>query len=238
MKRILGKHKLKWVVYFLVYSAQQMQQLGHWKRQRGLANSKNVEQLFLVYKEKQPNNMPKTRMYVDPSSALFMQTIKNVPVLPPKLHALVSKEMRETSLLNMMGQPHEEEASAQPDRPDEEEGAGLHQPDPAKALVAAHVKKRKLYRRMTGEEVPWFPHDNDPELLKEFCWEAGKPPWALYGTPAGGAGLQGCLEMGCSVVALCYDERHRKHWCGTHGGSNSWAFQGCFLDVYTIQISI
>ena len=29
------------------------------------------------------------------------------------------------------------------------------------------------------------------------------------GTPAGGAGVNGCFEAGSSVVALCYDEHHR-----------------------------
>ena len=27
----------------------------------------------------------------------------------------------------------------------------------------------------------------------------------------GGAGLLGCLEAGCSVVALCFDDHHREH---------------------------
>ena len=31
----------------------------------------------------------------------------------------------------------------------------------------------------------------------------------FHGTPAGGAGINGCLEAGSSVVALCYDELHR-----------------------------
>ena len=26
-----------------------------------------------------------------------------------------------------------------------------------------------------GAEVPWFPHDNDSENLKELCHEAGRP---------------------------------------------------------------
>ena len=49
-------------------------------------------------------------------------------------------------------------------------------------------------------------------LLKELCWDAGRSRWVLHGvnfTPwsiknlsqAGGAGIHGCFEMGCSVVA-------------------------------------
>ena len=45
-------------------------------------------------------------------------------------------------------------------------------------------------------------------MLKECCWEAGRPRWVFHGTPAGGAGIHGCLEAGASVVALCYDEHH------------------------------
>ena len=57
--------------------------------------------------------------------------------------------------------------------------------------------------------LPWFPHDNDMELLKEVVHESGRPRWVIFGTPAGGAGLHGCLEMGLSVVALCSDDHHR-----------------------------
>ena len=42
----------------------------------------------------------------------------------------------------------------------------------------------------------WFTHDNHPDLLKELVWEAGNPCWVLHGTPASGAGVLGCLEMG------------------------------------------
>ena len=77
--------------------------------------------------------------------------------------------------------------------------------------MTAAVKKRKLYRQVTGAEVPWFPHDNDIELLKELRHEAGRPRWVYFGTPAGGAGIHGCIEMGCSVLALCFDDHHKKH---------------------------
>jgi len=141
-------------------------------------------------------------------------TTVHVPALAPTLQALVSREVRDTSRAAMHGEPQANEEALE-----EETFEGLHQPeegelpdlDPAKALVAAHVKKRKLYRQLTGEEVPWFPHDNAPEFLKELCRVAGKPRWVLHGTPAGGAGLQGCLESGLRVVALCWDPHHREH---------------------------
>ena len=80
-----------------------------------------------------------------------------------------------------------------------------------KAVWAARKKNRKLYKQLSGTDVLWFPHDNAIDVLKEFHWEAGRPRWVFHGTPAGGAGVCGCLEAGCSVVALCYDEHHRTH---------------------------
>ena len=104
----------------------------------------------------------------------------------------------------------------------EDVSSGLNQPETEeslakenKALVALVVKKRKLYRQLSGTEVPWFPHDNDMDLLKELCWESGRPRRVIHGTPAGGAGVQGCLEVGCSVVLLCFDDHHR---------TNIWRF--------------
>ena len=64
----------------------------------------------------------------------------------------------------------------------------------------------------TDTMLPWFPHDNDMELLKELVHESGRPRWVIFGTPAhprGGAGMRGCLEMGLSVVALCSEDHHR-----------------------------
>ena len=39
----------------------------------------------------------------------------------------------------------------------------------------------------------------------------GREASLVFGTPASGAGIHGCLESGCSVVCLCYDEHHRTH---------------------------
>ena len=194
-----------------------MQQYGHWKRQRGIANSKSIEQLYCIYKGKMPRTMPKHRMYVDPGSPLFNQVVRNVPVLAPKHQALVGGDVRDESLASMTGVPHHED-KAERERESRDAFAGLDQPATSvstdleqSSLVAAVMKKRKLYKQLTGSEVPWFPHDNDMALLKELCWEAGSPRWVIHGTPAGGAGLQGCLEAACSVVLLCFDEHHRTH---------------------------
>ena len=99
------------------------------------------------------------------------------------------------------------------------DGTGLSQPDNAvaedtvaedKAARVARRKNRK-HKHISETHVTWFPHDNAIELLMEFCWEAGRPRWVFHGPPAVGACVHGCLEAGCSVVALCYDEHHRTH---------------------------
>ena len=205
-------------VFYLLYNTKQMHHYGYWKRQRGLSNSKSLEQALYVYKGRVPKNMPKQRMFVDIGSSLFNQVLKNVPVLAPKHQAFVSRPVREKSLFSMVGIAHTEDDSEKKKlqkMEEDDDTQGLHQPDVVvqqdKDLVVDAKKKRKLYRQISGTNVPWFPHDNDMELLKELCWEAGKPRWVFHGTPAGGAGVHGCLEAGCSVVALCYDEHHREH---------------------------
>ena len=219
LKKTLSQNLLHFQAFYLCYNTKQMQQYGHFKRQRGIANSRSHEQLFLCYPGRQPKHLAKARAYVDEGTTLFNQVMRNVPVLPQRHHALVSKAVRETSLMNMMGrdvvevEKDEEAAPPDPPAPAEEEGAEAETaaPAPEKALVTAAIKKRRLYRQLSGTEVPWFPHDNDIELVKELCHEAGRPRWVYFGTPAGGAGMHGVLEMGASVLALCFDAHHKEH---------------------------
>ena len=139
-----------------------------------------------------------------------------MPVLAPKNQSMVSRETRDASLANMIGVPHqdddgEKEKLARMAAEQLSGDAAAPQAVSAeRALVASCLKKRKLYKQLSGTDVPWFPHDNDMELLKECCWESGRPRWVIFGTPAGGAGMHGCLEMGTSVVALCSDDHHRE----------------------------
>ena len=221
LKAILRKFLLRSESFYLCYNTKQMQQYGYWKRQRGLANSKSLEQALYIFKGRTPKIMPKARHYVDSGSFLFNQVMKNVPVLAPKHQAFVCRAVREESIASMVGVPHdrdecereklEHDAAADDDDAVTQTQPGAELNRPCTTLLQAQIKKRKLYKQLSGTEVPWFPHDNDMDLLKELCWEAGKPRWVLYGTPASGAGLHGCLEMGCSVVALCCNDHHRTH---------------------------
>ena len=223
IKRILAKNLFNVQVFHLCYNTKQMMQYSHFKRQRGVANSRSHELLFLCYKGRMPKQLAKTRTYVDGGSPMFNEVVRNVPVLAPKNHALVTRDIREKSLQSMTGVDVSEVEATDPEHqgtpPLEDEeaataGAELATAGEAsaqKALVVAVIKRRKLYRQLSGTEVPWFPHDNDGELLKELCHEAGRPRWVYFGTPAGGAGIHGCIEMGSSVLGLCYDEHHRTH---------------------------
>ena len=46
IKIIVAKHGLRIVVFYLIYNTKQMQQYGHLKKQRGLADTKSEEQRF------------------------------------------------------------------------------------------------------------------------------------------------------------------------------------------------
>ena len=159
---------------------------GHFKTQRGVANSRNHEMLYMAYKTNIPKQLNKVRQYVDAGSTVFNDVVRNVPVLPQKSHALVCRKVRETSLQTMIGMDVSEAEAKVPEYqaplPNDDEDAATAGADAAtadastgKALVSAAIKKRKLYRQLSGAEAPWFPHDNDVELLKELCHEAGKP---------------------------------------------------------------
>ena len=80
-----------------------MVQFGHFKRARGVANSRSHELLYLCYKGRMPKHLAKTRAHVDAGSPLFNENVRSVPVLPQKCHALVSREVREASLASMVG---------------------------------------------------------------------------------------------------------------------------------------
>jgi hypothetical protein len=168
---------------------------------------------------------------VDAGSGLFQIVMRSVPVLAPKNHAYVSNTVRDASLASMLGVPQEEDPDEkEKTRLEDEEAESaqrqsgsinppvLNQPsvgqaESAKVVanVAVHVRKRKFYEQPNKTDVEWFPHEIGIELVKELVWEAGCPRWVLIGTPASGAALHGSFEMGCSVVALCYDDHHRTH---------------------------
>ena len=183
---------------------------------RGLANSKNLEKLVLCWKGKVPPGLPKERRYIDAGSRLYNEVVLKVPVIAPKDLAFVDKSVREKSLTTMAGVA-DTPADPVPDSADAPLAANSAASEGAVAEpvdLVKHIKKRKLYRQATGTEVPWFPHDNAPELLKECVWEAGVDDvrWVLHGTPAGGAGVAGVLETGVSVVCLCEDTHHKTHF--------------------------
>ena len=202
-------------VFTLIYDTRLLQK-WYWTRMRGIANSKNLEKLVLCWKGKVPPGLPKERRYIDAGSRLYNEVVLKVPVVAPKDLAFVDKSVREQSLTTMAGiadtpaDPLPDSGDAPPAANSAASAGAVAEP----VDLVKHIKKRKLYRQATGTEVPWFPHDNAPELLKECVWEAGLDDvrWVLHGTPAGGAGVAGVLETGVSVVCLCEDTHHKTHF--------------------------
>ena len=181
----------------LVYSRALIQK-WYVKRMRGMANNRTYERLLICWIGRFPTGTPKERQYVDAGSAVYEDTMLKVPVLHPKDLTYVEKDVLEQSLRSMIGLSEE----TRPDAADPQV-TDLTVTDSAADVrpLLENLKKRRLYRRATGESVVWFPHDNHPDLLKELIWESGNPRWILHGTPASGAGVMGCLEMGVSVIA-------------------------------------
>ena len=112
--------------------------------------------------------MPLERWYVDAGSPLYVEVMNKVPVVAPKDLAFVDKTVRETSLRRMVAAPAVSAAPAD----DEAESAAASadpatlgdQTGPTPHELLQSVKRRRLYRRATGEEVVWLPHDNHGAL--------------------------------------------------------------------------
>ncbi len=76
-----------------------------------------------------------------------------MPVLAPSQQAFVPREVRATSLLSLVGDPHDEDHSEQQNLmllpAEDDDGTGLHQQvkaDPEdKSRAATHIEPRKLY---------------------------------------------------------------------------------------------
>ena len=90
LRHILTKNGFTIQLLHLCYNVKQMMQYGLFKKQRGVANSRSHELLFLRYKGRLPKQLAKTRVHVDAGSLVFNEVVRNVPVLAQKSHALVS----------------------------------------------------------------------------------------------------------------------------------------------------
>ncbi|MDA8584013.1 hypothetical protein N9L68_07250 [bacterium] len=145
---------------------------------------------------------------MDAGSNTYEGPMVKVLVLHPKDLTNTEKTVIEQSLKSMIGlyEEHQDVAESQV----ADSAADLQVVDSAdqERSLQGDVKKRRLYQRTSDESMVWFPHDNHPDLLKEFVWESGNPRRVLHGTPASGAGILGCLEAGVSVIALCEDIHH------------------------------
>ena len=160
IKDMITKKGWKYKQFTAVMDYKAMQKY-YWRRQRGIANSRTVEKLFLCWVGPLPKHMPMERWYVDSGSPLYVEVMNKVPPVAPKDLAYVDKTVRETSLKRMVAlstevpAPADDDAeiaaaSATPAPLDNRTGPTPHE-------LLQSVKRRPLYRRATGEEVVWFP---------------------------------------------------------------------------------
>ena len=84
LKMHLEKFKIKTAQSQLKYGVKQMEEHGYWKWKQGISNSGIIESFWFCFKGKKPSNIPQKPWYVDVGSPLFIELMKNVPVLAPK----------------------------------------------------------------------------------------------------------------------------------------------------------
>ncbi|CAE7734968.1 unnamed protein product [Symbiodinium sp. CCMP2592] len=211
---------LKWSgkEFYLHYDPRQMAENGYFARMRGLANAGTAEKLFLFWKGQVPKDFKKNRMFVDPGSATYMDSILRVPVAAAREHGLVSTSIYElwdkadgtTPGSSSMTDPSMAVATSAADGG---EGENATNPD---AQAEEKLRKRKytkrgraLTRAPSTDEVVLFPHDMAGALMKEMVHESNAQ-FVLLGTPGMGSGIYACLEMKTPVIAIVKTQLHKK----------------------------
>ena len=58
IRKLLKKYRFHFETFYLCYNTKQMSQYGHWKVQRGMANSKSIEQAYFCWLGHMPKNLP------------------------------------------------------------------------------------------------------------------------------------------------------------------------------------
>ena len=200
--------KLKWEskAFVLTYDPRTMRMM-YWVRERGVANAGMTETLFCCWKGRVPRCFPSNRTHVDPGSPLYYEVVNRVPVASEAELLWGSPQARDELLAVMGTDPAEtgaEEPGEGPPSTDEKEPESH-----AKRKYPKRYTGRALYRVPSTDQVPLFPLDNSPRLLKEIAHESGSEPRVfVHGSPAGGAGVFGLLSSQALVVAFVQDESH------------------------------
>ena len=224
IRREIRKLVWKFKLVTLCYDVRMMEKIM-WNDPRGFANGSAVEPLFCCWKGPQPRGMPLVRFYVDPGSSTYVNFIARVPVCKNDEHLWVSPEVKEKLTASMT--PSVEEAE-QPKASRPAEAAEGSMEDPAsegtavkkqdeiqarrKRTYAERFAGRSLYRPASTPDVPAFPHDNSPRLVREVHYEAGGEAvkWIFHGSPAGGAGMSMLWGTGVGLVFYLEDDFHEE----------------------------
>ncbi len=183
-------------IVLLVYCHRMMREQGHYKRQRGFANSSSTENLYIAWKGSFPSDFAKDRLYVDPTSNTWMDVMLNVPVCKKDELSVVSKDTKEKTVQAMsveaIGTVPQEEAA-------DESGASGDEVEKKRNYPKRNSGKA-LLRTHSTDEVLWFPHDIAPKLLQELMHES-RAQYVFFGSPGGGSGILGALLCGAVSVA-------------------------------------
>ena len=91
VKKLLAKYHIHYEQFTFLYNTKQMLQYGHWSRQRGLNNAKNLEPVFFCW------------LGNTPIKVIMAVLCRNVPVLGPEHQSMVS-------VAGMIGTPHDDDA--------------------------------------------------------------------------------------------------------------------------------
>ena len=96
--KVVRKSGWNFKIIHLVYDTQLMHQAGFFKRRRGFANAGAAEALFVCWKGRCPEVIKTKREYVDIGSDMFLDVIRQVPVLLPQEFVVVEKVEKDETL--------------------------------------------------------------------------------------------------------------------------------------------
>jgi hypothetical protein len=167
--------RLKWESkpLTLVYDPRTMRHM-YWVRERGMGNAGMSEVLFCCWKGRVPRCFPSNCMHVDAGAPVYYDVMQRAQVASESELLLGSPADRDL-LLALLGADSaggDEEADAEEDAAEEPDGKS----PASKRKYAKRHSGRALCRVSSSDQVPLFPLDNSPRLMKEIAHESGNEP--------------------------------------------------------------
>ena len=127
-----------------------MQSLGYWNKQVGIANSSSQEVLYLCWQGRIPKTQAKSREHVDIGSGIYIDFMKNVPLLSDHDILKVDQQTKE-SVMPLLGV---DGADAAEDEDESEEGDTQAS---SKRKYPKRFSGRALFRTASNPEATVLP---------------------------------------------------------------------------------